>query len=346
MRNASRKRGGRARGGATSALAAAVAVLGVADAAALDERWTVAVEPMILDAYGHDQHVLTMHEIDLDATPRLDAKTAVALETDDGPAYRGKVEYAGERWGWGLDFLWWNGSQDLAERNAAGGAGAADQVAFEVADRTFTSSAPDQVLFYRVLEDTDLTMWTLDLYAARTLAETPESRLRILFGLRNADFDNDYRAVAGLEAAAGSRLDASSNYGRMMGPLLGLDGDVHLGRNTFRGFLGQSVVLGEAELSGSAREFTGAFTEDPPPPFFTGETFRRLEDVAIAITELRVQWTYDVTRRVALGLGADTSAWWDVRVPPGVVPIADGDEALHDNDIVFFGLHGVVRVAF
>jgi hypothetical protein len=308
-----------------------------------EARWTTAVEPMIMDAYGHDQHVLTVHRIDLGSTPRSDNKTAVHLDTDQGPAYRGKVERQGERWSWGADFLWFNSGQNAADRTAAGG-GPLDQVAFEVADRTFTSSGPGEVLFYGIIEDTDLAIWTLDVYAARTLAETPESRFRLLFGLRNADFDNDYRAVVGVEGSAGSRLDASSNYDRMMGPLIAFTGDAQVGKSSFYGYLGQSVVLGNAELSGMSREFIGPFGE--APAFTDQETFSRLEDVAIPITELRVQWTYDVTRRLSLGLGADASAWWDLRVPPGVVPVADGDEALHENTIVFFGLLGAVKVRF
>ncbi len=164
------------------------------------------------------------------------------------------------------------------------------------------------MLFYGVLEDTDLTAWTLDLYATRTLTEMPQASLTLLLGLRNADFDNDYRAVVGVQGTAGSRLDASSNYGRMMGPLLGLAATGSVGRHMFAGHLGQSVVFGDAELSSSSREFTGPFTETPS--FFAQETFREERDVAIPITELRFDWAYDLTDRWSLGVGAETSAWW------------------------------------
>jgi hypothetical protein len=315
-------------------------------AGAEEGRWSLTVKPMLMDAYGHDQHVLTVHELDLDSTPRLDRKTAVDLDTDNGPAYRGTVHYQRSRWGWGLDFLWFNGSQDAADRSAAatGSAGTIDQVAFEVADRTFTSSGPGQVLFYGIIEDTDLTAWTLDLYATRALAETPQTSLHLLLGLRNADFDNDYRAVVGIQGTAGSRLDASSNYDRMMGPLLGLQAAGRVGRNTIEGYLGQSVVFGDAELSSSSREFTGPFTETPS--FFAQETFRELQEVAIPITELRLQWTYGITDRWSFGAGAETSVWWDVQVPPGVIPGPGGDQTLHENTIAFFGLAGTLRFTF
>jgi hypothetical protein len=344
MRNLTRRRRGRLRLATPAGLSLSAVLVALAPAGAEEGRWTLTVQPMLMDAYGHDQHVLTVHE--LDSMGGLDRKTAVDLDTDNGPAYRGTAHYQRARWGWGLDFLWFNGSQDAAARTAAaeGAAGAIDQVAFEVADRTFTSSGPGQVLFYGIIGDTDLTAWTLDLYATRALAETPQTSLHLVLGLRNADFDNDYRAVVGIQGVGGSRLDASSNYDRMMGPLLGLGAAGRVGKNTIEGYLGQSVVFGDAELTSSSREFDGAFTETPS--FFTQETFSELQEVAIPITELRIQWTYGITDRWSFGVGAETSVWWDVQVPPGVIPAADGDESLHENTIAFSGVAGTVRFAF
>ena len=70
------------------------------------------------------------------------------------------------------------------------------------------------------------------------------------------------------------------------------------------------------------------------------EVFRKEPnpDVAIPITESRVKWNYEPTRRISLGGGAHTSTWWDVPVPPGVTPTEDGDEALHEDTVIFFGL--------
>ncbi len=309
-------------------------------------EWTVQLEPMYVQAYGHDPHVLTVHETDFDSTPALDNKTAVNLETDGGIAYRGGLRYTGRQWGWGVDFFWFVTSQNASNRTAAaeGPSGTIDEVAFEVADQTFTSSDPSEVLFYSVLEDTDLEVWTLDVYARRTLAEKPESSLHLLFGLRNGDFDNDYRAVVGVQDVAGSRLDSSSNYDRMMGPLIALAGDVHIGKSDIEGYIGQSVVFGGAELSSMSREFTGPFSSTPA--FFDQEVFRKQQDVAIPITEFRLKWTYTVRKNVSLGVGANASAWWDVPVPPGVIPIEGGDEALHENTIVFFGVLGALVWTF
>ena len=213
--------------------------------AAADSEWSLLLEPMIMDAYGHDPHILTVREFALGGTPTAITETPVTLETDSGLAYRFELQYARDDWTLGLDFFWFNTSQGRPSRTAAadGPAGPIEQIDFEVADRVFTSDDPGEALVFGVLEDTDLIAWTVDLYAIKTLMETPESGLELQLGLRNADFDNDFHSVTALENVSGSLIDASSNYPRMIGPLLGLSGDLHFGRNLIRGYLGQSVVF-------------------------------------------------------------------------------------------------------
>jgi hypothetical protein len=320
--------------------------LGVASSSHAGEgKWTVEFEPMYMTAYGHDQHVLTTHEIDFDATPQVDTETAVSLDTDSGLAYHAKFQHDRGQWACGVEFFWFDNSQTAPSSTAAaeGPSGTIDQVVFKIADRDFTSSDPSEIVFYRVLGDTDLAAWTADLYGLRTLTEKSKSGIHLQFGLRFGDFDNDYRAVAGVQDVNGSRVDASSNYDRMMGPLVGLAGDVHLGKSSIKGYIGQSVLIGSAALSSRYTEFTGPFSA---PSFFAQETFDKEQDVAIPVTEFRIKWTYEVGKNASLGVGANTSAWWDVAVPPGVIPIEDGDEALHENTIVLFGVLGAVEYTF
>jgi hypothetical protein len=228
----------------------------------------------------------------------------------------------------------------------AGGGG--EEVVFEVADQGFASTGPNQVLFYNVLEDTTIESWTLDLYGLKTVAETPSTTLRLQLGIRSADFDNDYRAVVGIRDLVGARLDASSNYDRMTGPLVGVAGEVRWGKSTLEGYLGQSVVIGSVQLTGQSRQFTGRFdfAEGAVPAFFAEELLRSEQDVAIPITEVRLEWSRKLGEHLAYGAGVHASAWWDVPVPPGVVPGVDGDEALLENTLVFFGVLGSVKYTF
>jgi len=331
---------------AGTTLVAAVALGTGGPAHAEDGRWTLQLEPMVVEAYGHDQHVLTIHEVDLGSTPPGEIKTAVNLDSDAGPAYRGELRYGRGQWAWGVDFFWFNTTQNIPDRAAAADApgGGNGFVVFEVADQSFTSTDPSEVLYYSVLEDTDLAVWTVDFYAVRTLAEKADGGVHLQLGLRAGDFDNDYRAVVGVQGFAGSRLDASSNYDLMMGPVVGLAGDVHRGRHCLEGYLGQSVLFGSVELTSRSRAFNGPFIESPS--YVAQELFRKQQDVAIPISELRIKWTYRLGRHIALGLGLNASAWWDVSVPPGVIPGEDGDETLHENTIVFAGALAALELTF
>ncbi len=315
-----------------------------ASASAARGEWTVELQPVHTQVYGHDPHVLTVHRIDRDADPALEDETAVLLESDSDFAYRAEIQWdRGGEWTWGLDFSIFRTPQDAGPLAAAAD-GTAESVVFEVADRSFTSSGPGEMLFYDVLEDTTIETWTLDVYALRTLAEREGSELQLLLGLRNADFDNDYRAVVGIEGVAGSRLDASSNYDRMMGPLVGLVGRLERGRHSIVALLSQSVVFSTVELSGRSREFSGPFGETPA--FFVEEAFRTTQDVAVPMTDLRLDWAYRLTDLVAVGAGIDSSTWWQVPVPPGLAPVPGGDQVLDENTIVFFGLAGSVKLTF
>lgn len=309
-------------------------------------EWSLLLEPMYMDAYGHDQHVLTIHEIDLDSSPALDTRTPVTLDTEEGPGYRFEFQYNTEDdWGLGLDFFWFSASQGRPSRTAAAGdPSASDQVDFEIGGRTATSTGPDEVLQFSVLEDTDLAAWTADLYGLKSLGEAAESSLDLQFGVRSADFDNDFHSAVAIEGTGGSLVDASSNYSRMTGPLVGLSGEVRFGKHAVRGYIGQSMVFGTASLNNTISDFTGPFSASPT--VVAQQSFGKEQDVAIPITEFRINWLYPVSRRISLGLSANTSVWWDVPVPPGVIPIADGDQVFHENTIVYFGLAVAVKLRY
>ncbi len=316
--------------------------------AAENGEWTLLLEPMYMDAFGNDRQVLSVRQIDLDATPTTDTGTPVALDTEGTLTNRFTVQYSRASWeGWtaGLDVIFFGTAQGRPARTAAadGPSGPIDQVVFEVADRSFTSNDPDETLAFSVLTDTDLAAWTADIYGIKTLAETPERQLRLLLGLRNADFDNDYHGIAGIEAVNGSLIDASSNYDRMLGPLVGLIGEIQLGSNTLTGYIVQSVVFGSANLSRTISDFVGPASE--APTIVAQESFRRKQDVSIPITEFRITWLHPISRRFSLGVTANASVWSDVPVPPAIVPDVAGG-GFDKNTIVFFGIGAAVEFRF
>jgi hypothetical protein len=303
--------------------------------------WTVSVEPLRVDPRGHDQHVLTVNRQDL-ADPVM-SSTAVALDTRSGAAYRGALAYRGGLWSVGATFFWFTTSQATGDPTSAAPDGS-EVVVFEVADRAFTSTGPAEILFHRILEDTEVATWTLDLYGSRTVGETRTARVEVRGGVRFADFDNDYRALAGLEGVGGVRFDASSNYGRMVGPLVAATADWRRGDLSVSAGLGQAVVLGEAELTRVLRDFAGPSTGQLT--FTTSDRFEASQDIAVPISDVRLSLVYRLLDNIALLASAQASVWWDVAVPPGVLPTVGGNGPLLENTIVYTGLGGGVRIRF
>lgn len=329
------------------AFTAILAPLAIAGAAAAENgEWKLLLSPMSMDAFGHDQQVLTIRELDLSASPVVDLGTPIGLDTERVVTNRFALEYSRstwEDWALGIDLIFFGASQGRPSRMAAaGGAPGADQVIFDAADRSFTSNGPGETLYFSVLGDTDLEVWTQDIYGVKTFAETAERRLKVHLGLRSADFDNDYHGIQGTENASGAIINASSNYDRMNGPLVGLSGEIELGRNTLIAYLGQSVVFGSADLGRGIGDFIGLPPPEPATTIVPQQSYERRQDVSIPITELRMTWLHPIGQRLSLGVTAEASMWSDVPVPPDIVPGGGHNR----NTIVFFGIGAAIQLKF
>jgi hypothetical protein len=326
-------------------LGIAVAVVGNPDVAeAKNGSWSLRLEPIYMEVSGHDRTVLRIEELGQNPS-----SSEATLATDSGMAYRTQVQYTrkNKKWGFGVDLLWFKTNQSAPNPTAAanGPAGPVTELIYEVPDRRYRSTNPSEVLFYRVLEDTALATWTWDSYAIRHLSEKQNRTIDLQFGLRVADFDNDYRAAVGIEDTAGSRLDSSSNYTALVGPVVGINGDFRRGKHTFEGYLGQSVVFGDVELDARTRDYVGPFTENPDPPFVDDDRFQSNESVNVPITDLRLKWSYRLTKRWSLGAGINSSTWWSLPVPPGVEIGGEGaSQARHESDLTFWGFTGIIQV--
>jgi hypothetical protein len=290
------------------------------------------VEPVYVEVSGHDQHVLTRR--------RDSAAEKEELDTDSALGYRAALLHDRGRWAYGLDFFIHRTDQSAGPLRESS-TGPTQTLTFEVPHHSFLSSGPDQVLFYQTLEDTTVELWVLDLDARRAIGAGEGGPWTVLFGLRNADFDNDYRAIAGIDGVGGTRIDASSNYSRMMGPMVGLAFDAGRGRHSFAAELRLAVVFGDIELSRTLRDFAG-----PPGPFAgppeevpPGSNVQRLattDSIEVPMTGLRLAWRWRLGEHWNLGSAFNAATWSDLAVPPGVVP--DRPDALEETTLVTYGL--------
>lgn len=302
-------------------------------ASAQENPWSITVTPLYLQTSGNDPDVLR-----IERSGR--AAESVALEADDTIAYRAEVRRAGPTWSWGVDFFWHRTDQEAGPISESGGAGG---LAFELPAARFVAAGPGTTLYYQVLEDTTIETWASSGYAARALAGSERGALGLRLGLKVADFDNDYRAIGGSAGGDGLRIDASSNYDRMHGPLVGLEGSIDFGRSRLDASLCQSVVFTSVELSVLYRDFTGVHSETTT--FTNPRRFSKSEDVTLPVTDLHVGWSFDLTESLALGLAAEFSAFWDLPLPPGIVA-AEPPFAEREETVTFLGLGASITLRF
>lgn len=316
-------------------LAFVVAVADRADGA----TWSFELLPIQVEVDGHDPRVLVERGA---AGP-----AAVALETDAALGYGLAARLDREGWSFGLDFFIHRTDQSQGPL-ARAAAGEDAPVTFEIPHRRFVSTGPDEALYFRTLEDTTVELWVLDLYGRRGLGGGA-SPWSVLLGVRNADFDNDYRAIAGLGEAGGTRLDASSNYGRMIGPTAGLGFAVERGRHTLAGDLRAAVVFGDIELKRTLRDFEGSpgpFAVGPEevPPAPVAEPIQVTDSIEVPMGDLRFAWRVRLGEHWSLGARADATAWSGLAVPPGVDP-AHPDRR-EETTLVTWGLGATIGFEF
>ncbi len=326
-------------------LGAAIGLWALATAATSEAQaaaWSVEVAPAYVEIGGHDPRLLTVRS--------AGGSEQVALDTEAALGYRLAALHDRGSWAYGLDFFIHRTDQGAGPLQvAAAGSGGGDERTFALPHRSFVSRNPGAVLYYRTLEDTTVELWVLDVYARRRLRGNDRGSVALILGLRNADFDNDYRAIAGLETIGGTRIDASSNYSRMTGPLVGVVGTLARGRHSLSAELRQAVVFGDIELERTLRDFIG-----PPGPFAgppeevpaapERERLAKTDSIDVPMTDLRLAWTLALGERWQVGASAGTIAWWDLAVPPGVDPRRP--DALESTTLMTYDLAATLRFSF
>jgi len=312
-------------------------VLLLASPAAPAADWALRFDAPWVDVGGHDQHALTIRNRDTSGTPAFETGAAIDVVWPSALNYGFAVKRLEHGSGWGFDFFYYGVTADGLRRTAAGSA--TNEVTFAASDQSYSSTDPATVLYYDLREDNRLEAWTADVYYQRTLV----AGLELQFGLRFADFDNDHLSVLGIEGVEGTFLETSSNYPRMMGPLVGITGALGEGKSRIEAYLGQSLVAGRASLKYGSEHFTGT---PAAPTVDDSRFFSDFVDVVIPISELRLRYTYRLTDQLSLGTGLAGQAWWDVQVPPGVIPDPNASQALQENTVVFYSVLASVEWRF
>lgn len=323
------------------------------------DAFRVQVEPMWMGMTGNALHQgdTFRNQIDETGVNTFNRTTfdSIKLEMDDDFTVRTEASWMRRGWGFGVSG-WWFGTDDeesgLVTNPAPSVVG---EVAFTNGVRMWDVNvapmdldangiADDEGLSSVIFEaDSSIDVWTIDINAIRTLAETRESRIDLTFGLKLGGLDNDrgesqsqssvdFNDLGGLAPHRGSFGAAGSsgsmNAETLVGPVVGFAGHVNTCGVRIEGNVNQSVLIGDVDRDGiflaTLDNFSmtglagGPFTpvallshDEIRDPFDGGDDLS-----SIPVTELKIKISYDVTPWLSIGLGFFTSVWWDAPLAP------------------------------
>jgi hypothetical protein len=186
-------------------------------------------------------------------------------------------------------------------------------------------------------------VWSKDLTAGHTLLKDSRGQLQLVAGVRLGGYDEGSQAAPLTADGYGSTLTntalgPSLGSGTLVGPTLGIAGDRQVQRHRLSGLFQQSRLYGQAELTRST--VPGADTEDLRSGV---ESHIERRDVNVSVSELGVKYLYELSDRVAFGMGAMASVWWDT--PTNAVD-GNGRVSSGSDTFIYLGGMGTLEMQF
>ncbi len=192
--------------------------------------------------------------------------------------------------------------------------------------------------------DNDIEVWKVDLYGLRELVDTPDRQLDFLWGLELADMNNDRTdrvsemrpSVSDPGISTNTETDVQksrADWGLSLGPVIGLQGHLKRDRHRFVGSLMQGVVYADVDYSARISQSTrqdfvdGTVTEASS----TLAGYSSSDDDWVPVTEVKLQYQYQVNEQFSVGAGGFLSVWWDA-------PLAPEFSRTRDDTIAFVGV--------
>lgn len=316
-----------------SALGTAIALaMSGGGSAAPQDGWSIQIEPMYMGVFGNDENVASLFRSEgaFGPGPIRDSTKTEELDFDEDFALRGEFQFLRNQWGIGVSAFWFDTDGDTS---STADTGTSDGIQVDTFLSFLFTTFPDGRLTLRT--DSDLEVWSTDLYGIRTLAEKPDSHINMLFGLKLGDLENktknklaEGRVIGGtFNTGSTGREDYDTDTDTLFGPLIGITGEARYGKHRFKGLFTQAFLFGDVD-----RKYRFNFDNNADGTIDEISTFDSDENIVIPVSELRIKYLYDLTDNVSLGIGTYVSAWWDAPVNPGV-----DTKAKNENNLVFLG---------
>jgi hypothetical protein len=177
--------------------------------------------------------------------------------------------------------------------------------------------------------------WSRDVYAQRTLAQIGDAEVQLLAGVKVAGFNQSGPQTLDDASSPASIavMPRLAGRGTLLGPMFGIAGGRTVAKHRIQGVFQQSMLYGETELSRAAadgEQFSGSGLE----------SYVERQNFNVAVSELGVKYLYELSDRVAFGMGAMASVWW------GDSALANSTINSHDKTSVNLGGMGTLEVRF
>lgn len=329
------------------AVALVLCVGGFAGAAEPEEEGEIGLnlEFMYMEVEGADLDLLQIKRED-DSSEDVQRQDTERLEHDEDFGFRGDLTYRKGGWGAGISGFHFDNDGGLHKQGFDSDFNGADsELAFRNAHGGNDCDG-DELCFYDA--DSEFSMWIVDLYGIRELVDTPNAGLDLLAGIRIAEFDFqidglttvlncddvDSDGRCNFEDIDETRFfDTQSESETLVGPMIALLADGRWGRVRAYGQLTQSVLFGDVDQTEFDWQPSSSITTcDAVQCWFPGDAnlfnqfaedqrhLRSTQEVAIPVTDIRFGLGFDIIDNVTLGVGAYSTVWWDVPMPPKTNP--------------------------
>jgi hypothetical protein len=267
------------------------------------EKWRLHLELMVTNVRGADQQVGSTVMRDESGPIPLETSSVIQSELDTDFSARLTWEWTPGRWGLSVTGWVYDGADGDDRRN----------VSSDSANGIETLLRTEALLPEFVVSDTGVDLLatnhfelaSVEISGSRDLAVGERSRFFATAGLRLAYLkDNRVDVLTGPTTALHR---GTSEADILAGPIIGFHGRAQWRKHRVEGYLTQSVVFGnvneDAEYNlGGASPVRSLWSDS--------------REIALPITDIDIRWSYDLWRRVSLGVGYFASIWWDAPLAP------------------------------
>lgn len=275
---------------------------------------TVSLDPMMMGVFGNDVHAGDVYTYDYSGGTgyyyQYDGDPIIS-KPDSKFAWRGEVEYTKGDWGVGVNYWGLNSTGDNSGSVTDPNPSDSSYVGIRIGDAGWsTDSAANRIDWGT---SNKIRVWSSDIYGIKKIMDSNDNTFNLTFGLKLAKLENQRKDFMQYNSSSYDSTvatytynwDNSSKSNLLIGPMMGVQGHFHWQKQRVVGTVSQSFIYGGVDYASATTEAYSYNTYD-----YRYATSHKVNEV-IPVTDIKLKWMYDITPKVAVGLGAYGSMWFN-----------------------------------